>query len=106
MTLFFVTHDLEEAVYLGTRIIALSQHYSDDRLKDQTHPRGSEIVSDFSLRKIAKSSTIKKDPKFLKVIQDIRKEGFDPEHLQHVTDFNYTHPDSFQTLTNEEVGGS
>ena len=31
MTIFFVTHDMEEAVYLGTRVLVLSQHYIDDR---------------------------------------------------------------------------
>jgi NitT/TauT family transport system ATP-binding protein len=31
MTIFFVTHDMEEAVYLGNRVLVLSQHYTDDR---------------------------------------------------------------------------
>ncbi len=31
MTIFFVTHDLEEAAYLGTRVLVLSQYYTDDR---------------------------------------------------------------------------
>ena len=31
MTIFFVTHDMEEAVYLGTRVLVLSQYYLDDR---------------------------------------------------------------------------
>ena len=30
MTIVFVTHDLEEACYVGTRVIGLSQYWSDD----------------------------------------------------------------------------
>jgi energy-coupling factor transporter ATP-binding protein EcfA2 len=30
-TIIFVTHDLEEAVFIDTRMVVLSQHYTDDR---------------------------------------------------------------------------
>ena len=33
MTIIFVTHDLEEACYVGTRVIGLSQYWSDDEGK-------------------------------------------------------------------------
>ena len=44
MTIFFVTHDMEEAVYLGTRVLVLSQHYIDDRGARRVK-RGSRIVA-------------------------------------------------------------
>lgn len=101
MTIFFVTHDMEEAILLGTRLFALSQYYSDDR--GQAHPeRGSKIVFDCQLGMEVKSRGTVKTPAFIELVEEIRQKGFDPEHLQHVSDFDLAHPDSFQTLTHTE----
>lgn len=101
MTIFFVTHDLEEAVFVGTRILVLSQFYSDGRGKDIK--RGARIVADYKLERKAASTMVKVSENFRQLIHQIRQEGFDPLHLQHVTKFNLSHPDSFQTLTDEEL---
>lgn len=102
MTIFFVTHDLEEAVFLGTRILVLSQYYTDDRGNDAAVNRGSRIVFDKKLPKEAQSTSVKETADFGELIQQIRKEGFDRSYLQHAKDFNLTHPQSFQTLRQEE----
>jgi NitT/TauT family transport system ATP-binding protein len=105
MTVFFVTHDLEEAIFLGTRVLVLSQYYSDGREEKDPHcMRGSKIVADYFLPKTAQSTQVKQHPDFLALVNQIRKDGFDPTYLKKVTEFNLKHPDSFQTLTPEERG--
>ncbi|MCB1861235.1 MAG: ABC transporter ATP-binding protein [Gammaproteobacteria bacterium] len=102
MTIFFVTHDLEEAAYLGTRILVISQYYSDDRGDGDHVSRGAKIVADYKLPRVAASTETKHTEGFIKLIEQIRNEGFNPKHLQHVEQFNLTHSDSFQTLTEHE----
>ena len=99
MTIFFVTHDMEEAVYLGTRVLVLSQHYTDDRGDDPSVRRGSRIVADYDLPSAVQSTKVKTNPLFLDLVQEIRRVGFSPEQRRHVKEFNLRHPDSFQTLT-------
>ncbi|MCJ9430073.1 ABC transporter ATP-binding protein [Kordiimonas marina] len=105
MTFFFVTHDLEEAVYLGTRLIALSQYYTDDRNPEA--PRGAKIVVDrkFGPSDHAVSPSVKSTAEFASAVQEIRKQAFDPHYLQHVTSFDLSHPMSWVTHNAGEVAG-
>lgn len=105
MTVFIVTHDLEEACYVGSRIIVVSQYYEDDRGDDS--PQGSKIVWGAKLREIGEMPSIatKYTVEFGEMIKEIRRHGFEPEYRQHVTDFKLMHPHSFQTLTKAEYNG-
>ena len=102
MTIFFVTHDLEEAAYLGTRVFVLSQYYTDDRGHGEGVDRGAKIVADYALARYAASPDVKHHQEFTDLLEEIRKAGFDPDYLQHVSDFSLRHPDSFQTLNKHE----
>ena len=100
MTIFFVTHDLEEALFVGTRVLVLSYYYSDDRPVGEG--KGSRIVSDHHLPDIPSATAVKHNPEFVSLLNTLRQDGFSPEHLQHVREFNLTHPDSFQSYEQVE----
>ena len=48
MTVLFVTHALEEAVFLGSRMLAMSQHWEHDDGPQRTD-NGSKFVLDYDL---------------------------------------------------------
>ena len=63
------------------------------------NPRGARIVADYALSRDGKahSTREKADKEFGELIQQVRHEGFDPAHLQHIRDFNLCHVHSFST---------
>ena len=94
MTIVFVTHDLEEACYVGTRVIGLSQYWSDDAGNPGV---GAIIVTD--LRTPGghpKPTAIRSTAEFNALLEQVRHEALDPENRQRLHHFNLTHQDALE----------
>ena len=92
MTIVFVTHDLEEACYLGTRVIGLSQYWSEDA----GHPGvGAIIVTDVRTPGgHPKPMATRATAEFQTLLEQVRHEALDPENRQRLQHFNLTHQDA------------
>ena len=94
MTIVFVTHDLEEACYVGTRVIGLSQYWADDAGQPGT---GAIIVTD--LRTPGghpKPTAMRSTAEFNALLEQVRHEALDPENRQRLHHFNLTHQDALE----------
>ncbi len=94
MTIFFVTHDLEEACYVGSRVIGLSQYWSDNEGKRGV---GAVIVTDLPTPDgHPKPSTIRSTTAFLTLLEQVRHAALDPDNRQRLEDFNLAHKDALR----------
>jgi NitT/TauT family transport system ATP-binding protein len=88
-TIIFVTHDLKEAVLLGTRIVMLSQYYSSDDLGE-----GARIVLDKETH-----TTHELDFQYTSecsaLLKQLEKDGLDKTNKQHDSTFDLSHPDAY-----------
>lgn len=93
-TVLFVTHSLEEAIFMGTRLIVISQFYKNDTGKE-----GAKIVKDIDIPwDHPRSTKVKSSMEFKKLIEEIRYEGLDPDYLQNIGDFDLAHKDSVKDV--------
>ncbi|MBI4128502.1 MAG: ABC transporter ATP-binding protein [Parcubacteria group bacterium] len=71
MTIVFVTHDLEEAGFMGTRLAVLSQHFYTD---DPSYKGGSRIVMDISIDfPSPREPRLKESPELNGVLERVRR---------------------------------
>ncbi|MBN2443523.1 MAG: ABC transporter ATP-binding protein [Spirochaetales bacterium] len=91
-TVFFVTHDLEEALYVGSRVIVLSQYHN---IKDGK-PNGARIVYDKELPDELNflPTDVKDSSKFRDMIGTLMKVGFEPRINKDIENFNKQHASS------------
>ena len=88
-TVVFVTHDLEEAIYIGTRLVVISQYYSNE---DGTPGVGATVVKDVDIPWVhPRPTSVKATKDFNELMAEVRKEGLDPNYLQRIREFDLSH---------------
>jgi NitT/TauT family transport system ATP-binding protein len=92
MTIIFVTHDLDEACYVGTRVVGLSQYWSDGAGKPGV---GAVIVADLPTPGgHPKPTAIRATAEFNALLEQVKREALDPGNRQRLRQFNLNHRDA------------
>jgi NitT/TauT family transport system ATP-binding protein len=88
-TTILVSHDLEEVLYLSTRVIVVSPYYTND---DGSPGEGSKVVMDVPINwKFPRPMEIKHSPEFNELQLEIKRIGLNPEYRQKVQEFDIRH---------------
>jgi NitT/TauT family transport system ATP-binding protein len=96
MTIIFVTHDLEEACYVGTRVVGLSQYWSDDEGKPGV---GAVIVTDLPTPGgHPKPTAMRSTSEFTTLLERVRHDALDPNNRQRVQEFDLIHQDALKPV--------
>jgi NitT/TauT family transport system ATP-binding protein len=104
MTIIFVTHDLEEACYVGTRVIGLSQYWLDEEGKPGA---GSVIVTDLCTPGgHPKPTAICATVEFRALLERVRHDVLDHDNRQRLHLFNLTHQDALKPAPLSAAGVS
>lgn len=106
MTILFVTHSTEEALFLGTRIIALSQYYQTDQIGATAAMQGAKIVIDKAVPKATSANDDQKyDQKFADLLKQVRRDALEPKNILNIRNFDLSHPDAYRTVDEKELNG-
>lgn len=101
MTVFFVTHDLVEACFMGTRVLVLSQYYNTANASHE----GSKIVTDRAIPGgHPKPTSFKNSAELSQMLETLRRSGLNPDYAKHIHDFDLTHADAYRSVSAEEWG--
>lgn len=102
MTIIFVTHDLKEAIWLGTRIVVVAQYYETGLGKGV----GSRIIADLPIPEAtSRPSDFRNSKEFndiLGCVSEIAFQKDSADRCHHIGDLLLRHPDSFHTAPDEE----
>ena len=86
-TILFITHDLDESLFLSNRLLVLSQYYKN--------ANGAKFVKDIPVNyDLNRSSDIRNSKEFKDLLFEIRHEGLDPEYLQKIQEFDLKNSDA------------
>lgn len=100
MTIIFITHDVEEAFLLGSRLLGLSQHFVEGAIDHPNENHGARIVYDVDVSHLRD----KGQAAFGEATQRLMRECYDSKSRIHVKNFILEHPDGFASLTDEQKG--
>lgn len=93
LTILYVTHNVEEAVHLGTRILGLTQYWKEDSATEGAE--GARVVMDLSLPRASEGRRLDSD--FVDVMKWIRADVLDTTKLLPRSQFRLEHPDVVRT---------